>query len=42
MRPRGKIVGVENVPRTVLYNVGHFKVSLTFQPEIPKYEIVKN
>jgi len=28
MRPRGKIVGIENVPRKILYNVGHFKVSL--------------
>jgi len=28
MRPRGKIVGIENVPRKILYSVGYFKVSL--------------
>ena len=28
MRSRGKIVGIENVPQKILYNVGHFKVSL--------------
>jgi len=28
MRPRGKILGVENVPRKISYNVGHTRVSL--------------
>jgi len=28
MRPRGKIVGVENVPREISYKVGHSRVSL--------------
>jgi len=45
MRPGGKIAGIENVPRKILYNVDHFKVSLdlplslTFQYN---YEIVEN
>jgi len=25
MRPRGKIIGIENVLRKILYNVGYFK-----------------
>ena len=28
IRPRGKIVGVENVPREILYKVDHSRVSL--------------
>ena len=27
MRPRGKIVGVENVPREILYKVGYSRVT---------------
>jgi len=28
MRPRGKIVGVENVPLKISYKIGHPKASL--------------
>jgi len=28
MRPRGKIVGIENVSRKISYKIGHSRVSL--------------
>jgi len=43
MKPRGKIVGVENVPREISYNVDHSRVSLDlpFNLEIHYFENVK-
>ena len=43
MRPRGKIAGVENVPRKILYKVGLPRVSLDlpFNLEIHSFKNVK-
>jgi len=43
MKPRGKIVGIENISRKIFYEVGHSRVSLDspFNLEIHKFKNVK-
>jgi len=39
MKPRGKIVGVENVPHEISYKVGYFRVSLDLPSNLEIHQL---